>query len=64
MSSFYITLPSDSSKELFPNNTQCCFRTKLSKPIMLDKQNWEMALVELIVPSQVRNVEFEESSRY
>jgi hypothetical protein len=28
---------------------------------MLDKQNWEMALVELIVPTQVRNVEFEES---
>ena len=42
MSSFYITLISDSSMELFPNNTQCCFRTKLSKPIMLDKQIWEI----------------------
>ena len=64
MSSFYITLISDNSMELFPNNTQCCFRTKLSKPIMLDKQNWEMALTELIVPSQVKNIEPEETTFY
>ena len=64
MSSFYITLISDSSMELFPNNTQCCFRTKLPKPIVIDQQNWEMALVELIVPSQVRNIDHDESIFY
>ena len=64
MSSFYITLMSDSSMDLFQDNTQCCFRTKLAKPIHLNKQDWEIALVEMIVPSQVINVTEEERHFY
>lgn len=60
MNSFYITLISDSSKGFYPRNTQSSFRTKLAKPIDIDKQNWEMALVEIIVPTEVKNVTEEE----
>lgn len=42
--------------DLFPDNSQCCFRTQLAKPIHLNKQDWEVALVEMIVPNQVINV--------
>ena len=64
MSSFYITLMSDSSSELFPSNSQCCFRNKIAKPIHLNKQEWEIALVEMIVPSQVINISEEERHFY
>ncbi|KAL4229760.1 hypothetical protein ACF0H5_010151 [Mactra antiquata] len=64
MNSFYITLMSDSSTNFFPDNTQCCFRTKLIKPIHLNKQEWEIALVELIVPSQVINITESEGTFY
>ena len=60
MNSFYITLLSDSSLSMYPKNTQCCFRNKLPKPIHIDKEEWEVALVELIVPSQINNVTEEE----
>ena len=60
MNSFYITLLSDSSLSMYPKNTQCCFRNKLPKPIHIDKEEWEVALVEMIVPSQVNNVTEEE----
>lgn len=61
MNSFYITVLSDSSLNIFKNNTQSQFRTKLAKPIHIEKGQWEMALVELIIPSQIVNVSEEES---
>lgn len=56
MSSFYVTLPSDSSMNLFPRNTQCCFTVKLPRPISIRKENWEVALAELIVPAESHNI--------
>lgn len=44
--SFYITLPSNSSMELFPNNTMTDFTVILKEPLRLDIQ-YEVALVEL-----------------
>ncbi len=61
MNSFYITVLSDSSMTLFPRNTQSVFRTKLAKPIGLNKEEWEMALVEVIIPSQIVNITAEEA---
>ena len=61
MNSFYITLLSDSSLNMYPTNSQSCFRTKLPKPIDIHKEEWEMALVEMIIPSQIVNVTKEES---
>ena len=55
MNSFYLTLPSDSSIDFFPNNTQCCFKVKLPKTIYVGKENWEVALSQLITPSQFLN---------
>jgi hypothetical protein len=61
MNSFYITVLSDSSMGMFSNNTQSDFRTKLPKHIQVNKDDYEMALVELIIPSQIVNVTEEES---
>ena len=60
MNSFYMTLLSDNSMTLFPKNTQACFQTKLPKPIDIQKGEWEMALVEIILPGQIFNVSEEE----
>ena len=51
---------SDSSLHMFPRNTRCCFRTKLPKQIDINKQDWEVAVVELILPTQLVNVTEEE----
>ena len=51
MNSFFLTLPSDSSIGMFPNNTQCCFKIHLPKTIHIDKEEWEVALVQLITPT-------------
>lgn len=60
MNSFYITLPSDSSMDIYPSNTQCCFKVKLPQKIKLEKEKWEVALVEMIMPSQFENVSKED----
>lgn len=62
MNSFYVTLLSDGSMETFPENTQCCFRTNLPKPIQIDKEEWEVALVEIIHPIQAHNITVAESN--
>ena len=62
MSSFYMTLPSDSA--LFPKNTAAQFRNRLAKPIELQKEDWEVAVAEIIIPSGVFNITEEESRFY
>lgn len=61
MNSFYLTLLSDSSMKLFPRNTQSSFSTKLMKPITLKKEDWEVALVEAILPTEMYNISEQES---
>ena len=43
----YITLPSNSSMNYFPDNTLASFKTKLLSPLELHGQ-WEVDLVEII----------------
>lgn len=50
-SNFYITLPSNSSMEYYPRNTLSKYITKLHRRIVLDKGEWEVALVEMQYPS-------------
>ena len=57
---FYVTLLSDSSMDYFPDNCQCCFNVKLPTPIAINKQDWEVALVEVILPSNVKNISEDE----
>ena len=47
INSFYMTLLSDRSQTVFPDNTNYCFRTKLPKQISISKEEWELAVVEL-----------------
>ncbi|KAF8790008.1 hypothetical protein HNY73_005096 [Argiope bruennichi] len=52
---FYVTLPSDSSMNYFPSNTQSSYRTKLSAPIILNGE-WEVALSEISIPHNWFNI--------
>ena len=47
--------------EMYPSNTQCCFNVKLPQKISLEKEHWEVALVEMIIPSQYKNITAKES---
>ena len=49
MSQFYLTLPSDSSSQYYPENTTASFKTKLSERIELDGE-YEVGLAQLIYP--------------
>ena len=55
MSHFYLTLPSNSSIEYFPNNTLTHFITKLHNDVSLNG-DWEVALVDIIYPRNWHNV--------
>ena len=46
MSHFYITLPSDGSKGIFPSNVSASFKTRLATPISLVGE-WDVALYEI-----------------
>lgn len=46
---FYVTLPSNASAGLFPNNTASCYTTDLAKPIELNGQ-WMVGLCETMYP--------------
>lgn len=53
--SFYVTLPSDSCMNIFPDNTMSHFFTKLPKRLELLGE-WEVGLVELIYPRMWDNI--------
>ena len=46
MSHFYITLPGDGSKGIFPSNVSASFKTRLATPISLVGE-WDVALYEI-----------------
>ena len=56
MASFYITLPSNSSPTVYPNNTLTNYRVKLPQPISLEGE-WEVGLAEIIYPHQWYNID-------
>ncbi len=65
--SFYVTLPSNSSMEFFPNNSLTNYITKLKRNIKLEGE-YEVALVELMYPQNWKykrdgNIIFKESKR-
>src|SRR3954463_12929451 len=49
MTHFYLTLPSNSSQEYFPENTKTEFTTKLASTIELTNE-WEVGLAEIMFP--------------
>ena len=49
MTHFYLTLPSNSSQQFFPNNTLTDFTTKLASTLELTGE-WEVGLAEMMFP--------------
>lgn len=58
---FYLTLPSNSSEEYFPNNTLTHYFTKLPQAVNLTGGQWEMGLVEIQYPHTWYNIPKEEA---
>ena len=56
MKGFYLTLLSDSSLNMFPNNKQSEFTVRLDHPIHIEEERWEVALGESTTPSEVLNI--------
>ena len=52
---FYVTLPSNSSMEYFPDNKTSNFVTKLSRTLQLDGE-WEVGLAEIDYPHTWYNI--------
>ena len=50
MSDFYITLPSHSSRNEFPNNTSNNFKIRLPHPLRLDGSGWKVGLSSITLP--------------
>ena len=55
MTHFYLTLPSNSSQQFFPDNTLTEFTTKLSSTIELTNE-WEVGLAEIMFPRSWYNI--------
>jgi len=55
MSRFYVTLPSNSSMDCYPDNSVARFTTKLNDVIQLEG-DWEVGLTEISFPSDIENV--------
>lgn len=55
-SEFYVLLPSNSSTDFFPSNTQSSYRTKLSTPLALNSGDWQVGLAEIFIPKNWFNI--------
>jgi len=55
MNRFYVTLPSNSSMDCYPDNSVARFTTKLNG-IIEHEGDWEVGLTEISFPSDVENV--------
>lgn len=59
MDQFYLTLPSNSSKEFYGQQKLNHFKTKLSQPLHLDVNEYECGLAEIIYPHSWKNLKEE-----
>jgi len=55
MSRFYLTLPSNSSMDYYPENTVARYTTKLANTIQLEG-DWEVGLLEMSAPLELVNI--------
>ena len=52
----YVTLPSNSSMNIYPDNKISSFDVDLSETLQVDPDNWEVALKEIQFPHLWNNV--------
>ena len=55
--SFHMTLPSDGSLNVYPENTLSDFRTHLPQTMTLEDNDWEVGLSEIVYPTSIMNVQ-------
>ena len=53
---FYLTLPSDSSMNIYRDNKISSFCVNLPNPLELDSNSWKVGIVELIYPNLFENI--------
>ena len=63
MKSFYVTLPSNGSMDVFPENTLTQFRNKLPRSLHLDGE-WDVGLIECMYPFSWFQISPETSKLY
>jgi hypothetical protein len=56
MEHFYVTLPSNSSEQIYGKQPMCKFKTHLAKSLELDVEEWEVGLAEFIYPHTWHNI--------
>ena len=56
MNNFCLTLLSDSSLSKFSKKTQYDFKVKFDHSIQIEKDNWEVGLVEIITQTEVNTI--------
>ena len=56
MDHFYVTLPSNSSEDVYGKQPMSSYRTHLAKNLQLDVDEWEVGLAELIYPHTWNNI--------
>ena len=59
-SQFTISLPSDASRDVYPDNKISNYKTQLSQSIPLDQGEWEVGLVDIHYPTNWINVNKDE----
>ena len=56
MNDFYVTLPSHSSTNEFPNNASNSFKIRLPHPIRLEGSGWKVGLVAVSLPDPINQL--------
>ena len=56
MDHFYVTLPSNSSEDVYGKQPMSSYKTHLAKTLQLDVDEWEVGLAELIYPHTWNNI--------
>ena len=54
---FHLMLPSNSSMDIYPNNTTAQYATKLPRRIELDGGNWSVSLKDISTPTLFDNIQ-------
>lgn len=60
MAQFFLSLPSDSSMGMYPENVSAWYKTHLVRPVQLEGNGWEVALVDLFYPKTWLNIREED----
>ena len=58
---FYLTLPSDGSIDVYPDNTLSTFTNRLVQPVDLTEGEWEVGLMEMMFPTALDNIDKNEA---